>query len=206
MSVPGGALSVTDRPETQACPVVTLNTGEGGKEPGEWVTTMDALREKGRVLFNDFGPAGGHFIPMHHEDILAVMQDAKTFSSTAVTVYDPDPAFQWIPEMLDPPEHTTWRRQLGPLFSPKQVDGMEDKVRARAVDLLDALPTEGRIDYNAVFAAQYPTTIFLELMGLPVDELDRFLQWEHGILYGDASTPEGQAVAQQSMGEVMGYF
>jgi cytochrome P450 len=35
----------------------------------------------------------------------------------------------------------------------------------------------------ADFAQQFPTSIFLEMMGLPVDELDQFMAWEHAILH-----------------------
>ena len=199
-------MSVADRSEATGCPVVTLNVSEGGKKPGEWVTIMDGLRAQSRLLFDDFGPAGGFFIPTRHDDILEILQDPETFSSTAVTIFDPDPSYQWIPEMLDPPEHTTWRQQLGPLFSPKQIDRLEDKVRARAVELIEELKGKESCDYVAEFSARFPTTIFLELMGLPVDELDKFLEWERGILYVDDGTPEGQAKMGQSMMEVMGYF
>jgi cytochrome P450 len=170
------------------------------------VEHYDRLREQGRVLFNTFGPAGGHFILTQHDDILEVLQDAETFSSRAVTPLEPDPPYLWIPEMLDPPEHTMWRQQLGPLFSPKQVDRLEEKVRTRAVDLIERFQDQGGCDFAADFSSQFPTTIFLELMGLPVEELPQFLSWEAGILHGDRGTQEGMDASMRAMGEVMEYF
>ncbi len=46
------------------------------------------------------------------------LQHADVFSSSVVTVQDPDPPYKWIPEMLDPPEHTTWRQLLAPISPP----------------------------------------------------------------------------------------
>jgi cytochrome P450 len=199
-------VSVTDPQRTTGCPVITLNTGEGGKQPGEWVRIFDGLRAQSSVLFDDFGPAGGFYILTRHDDILEVLQDAETFSSKAVTVFDPDPSYQWIPEMLDPPEHTRWRQQLGPLFSPKTVDGLSDKVRSRAVELIEGLQGKSSVDYAAEFSNIFPTSIFLELLGLPVGELDKFLEWEDGILHGDTGTPEGLEKQGEAMMTVKKYF
>jgi cytochrome P450 len=188
------------------CPVVHLNTAEGDKQLGEWVSIWDDLRQQAPVLFSDFGPAGGYFMVTRREEAMQVLQDAKTWSSRAVTVMDPDPAYLWIPEMLDPPEHTHWRQQLGPFFAPKQIGRLEDKVRARAIELIDGIKDKGSCDFTTEFAELFPTTIFLELMGLPVEELDQFMEWEAGILHGDQSDPGFRAVMEKSMGEVIGYF
>ena len=45
-------------------------------------------------------------------------QRPEIFSSTAVIPTEPDPSYRFIPQMLDPPDHTVWRRLLQPVFSP----------------------------------------------------------------------------------------
>jgi cytochrome P450 len=202
----GDLVTVTSSQAQHGCPVINLNTSEGGKRPGEWVEIWDALRAQAPMLFNEFGPAGGFFMPTRYADVMEVMQDAARFSSQAVSVFDPEPAYRWIPEMLDPPEHRTWRQQLAPLFSPKQTERLDDRVRARAVELIEGLKDRGRCDFNADFASRFPTTIFLELMGLPVEDLDRFLRWEEDILHGDSGSPAGHEAMMRAMGEVMGMF
>jgi cytochrome P450 len=96
----------------------------GRQAAGEWASILDGLRTQSRLLYSDHGP--GFFLATRHEEALEILQDPQTWSSRAVSVLDPDPAYLWIPEMLDPPEHTAWRRSLGPLFSPKTVDRLED--------------------------------------------------------------------------------
>nr|MDT0523177.1 hypothetical protein [Streptomyces sp. DSM 41633] len=53
--------------------------------------------------------------------------------------------------------------------------------------------------FIAEFAAQFPTTIFLELMGLPADELDQFLRWETAILH----SPQDQAGRDNAAGAMV---
>jgi cytochrome P450 len=120
---------------------------------------------------------------------------------------DPNPSYKWIPEMLDAPEHGWWRRALGPLFAPGAVAKLEDKVRSRAVELIDGFIDRGSCDFMADFAQRFPTSIFLELLGLPVEELPMFLRWEDQILHGAA--PDGEAPGSARLGamrEVMQYF
>lgn len=134
------------------------------------------------------------------------MQNPETFSNSVVTALDPNPPIKWIPEMLDGDEHKQWRRQLGPLFSPGAVAKMESMVRQRAIDIIDGLVDRGSCDFMAEFAARFPTTIFLEMMGLPVDELDQFLAWEHDILHAGGSDEEKLQKQMTAMMSVMGRF
>src|SRR5262245_39824505 len=59
------------------------------------------------------------------------LKDPELFSNASIVPTDPDPEYRWIPEMLDPPEHTAWRQLLAPLFSPTAMAQLEDTVRAR---------------------------------------------------------------------------
>ncbi|WP_193561218.1 hypothetical protein [Mycolicibacterium hodleri] len=67
---------------------------------------------------------------------------------------------------------------------------MESTVRQRAIDLIDELAARGSCDFMADFATRFPTTIFLEMMGLPVSELDEYAQMlESGSQLGLESLP-----------------
>jgi cytochrome P450 len=58
----------------------------------------------------------------------------------------------------------------------------------------------------ADFATRFPTTIFLEMMGLPVEELDQFLSWEHDILHAGGSDDEKRQLQLNAMMAVFGRF
>jgi len=108
--------------------------------------------------------------------------------------------------MLDGSEHKQWRNQLGPLFAPKAVESLEDTIRERAIGLIESFADRGSCDFMTEFAQRFPTTIFLELMGLPVDELDQFMAWEHDILHLDLGTEGGQEKQLAAMMAAVGRF
>jgi cytochrome P450 len=138
------------------------------------------------------------------DGIREVLQHPDLFSNSAVAATEPDPPYMWIPEMLDPPAHTTWRHLLAPFFAPSRMARMEEGVRALARKLVDDLAPTGRCNFMTDFALVYPIRIFLELMGLPVDDAPRFLVWEDHILNGDEETDPDHSRAYQAMQDVDG--
>lgn len=197
----GGGVTTGERAGT--APVVTFDYTTTEAE-GTWFSRYDELRSQFPWYWNEFGP--GFWTVCNYEGILQVMQNPEVFSNSVVTALDPEPAIKWIPEMLDGDEHKQWRRQLGPLFAPGAVARMESTVRQRAIEIIDDLVDRGSCDFMADFAQRFPTTIFLEMIGLPVDELDQFLSWEHDILHAGGSNEEKQQKQIAAMFAVMGRF
>jgi cytochrome P450 len=187
---------------TEKCPVLNFDY-TASKPEGGWRKTYDDLRAQFPWYRNEFGP--GFWTVVNYEGILQIMQNPTVFSNSVVTALDPEPQVKWIPEMLDGDEHRQWRRQLGPLFAPGAVDRREDIIRQRAIDLIDGIAAKGSCDLIAEFAQRFPTTIFLEMMGLPVEELDQFLAWEYGILH-ISDEDGGQDKRIENMMAVVGRF
>ncbi|MDG4668085.1 cytochrome P450 [Mycobacterium sp. 236(2023)] len=156
------------------------------------------------VFFSD--EAQGYYVFTNQEMIADGYQRPDLFSSTAMIPIEPDPPYNWIPEMLDPPDHTKWRRLLGPLFTPARAKAMTDDVRTLAVSLIENLAERDDCEFVKEFAKQFPTTIFLNLMGLPQTDLDMFLRWEYLILHGNDETDPTREKAMAAMGEVAQYF
>jgi len=191
------------RERTEECPVLNFDY-TATKPAGTWLKTYDDLRARFPWFRNEFGP--GFWTVVNYEGILQIMQSPEIFSNSVVVAHEPDPPYKWIPEMLDGDEHKQWRRQLGPLFAPGAVERLDDTVRQRAVELIDRLVDRGSADFMAEFAQRFPTTIFLELMGLPVGELDQFLEWEHDILHAGGGDEERLQKQIAAMMAVMGRF
>ena len=111
------------------CPVLSYSPHE--RRPiGEWAAFFDQLRADAPVVRNTF--AGGYYVLTRYEDILGAYQDPETFTNNAVTVFEPDPSYRWIPHMLGGDEHRQWRRRLGPYFSPKAIGGLDARIRGWA--------------------------------------------------------------------------
>lgn len=186
------------------CPVLSYSPHE--RRPiGEWAAFFDQLRADAPVVRNTF--ANGYYVLTRYEDILGAYQDPETFSTEAVTVFEPDPSYQWIPHMIGGDEHRQWRRALGPYFSPKAISQLDDRIRGWAAELLDSLVPRGECDVIADFSFYYPTTIFLGLMGLPAAHLDQFMAWEADILHSRGATPEEITTNRMAaMAAVFSYF
>jgi cytochrome P450 len=112
-----------------------------------------------------------------------------------------------IPLMIDPPQHVKYRRILDPLFSPKKMALLEDEVVALVKELVDDFASRGSCDLHEEFAVPLPCRVFLRLMGLPLADLDVFLEVKDDIIRPPGVTIEEQAPARKRAGEtVYAYF
>jgi cytochrome P450 len=89
----------------------------------------------------------------------------------------PDGGGLGIPLNIDPPDHVKYRRLLDPLFAPKRMDALEDAIAVRANGLIDRFIDRGECEYHDEFAVPFPSSIFLELMGLSED-IDLLLKFK----------------------------
>jgi cytochrome P450 len=148
----------------------------------------------------------GYWVVTDGTAVQEALQDWRTFSNKSVTALDPDPKFLWIPEMLDPPVHTEWRRLLGREFSPKSVAAREPEIRRVAAELIDGFEDRGGADVLDEFARRFPTSIFMRLMGLPEEDLETFLVWVHDILHLSYEQDPDRSRQLAAITAVSGYF
>jgi cytochrome P450 len=140
-----------------------------------------------------------------HEDVMAALRDPEVFSSSgSIDIGNIRPL---IPLQIDPPEHVKFRRLLDPLFSPREVAKLEGAVRSLVNDLIDEFVDTGRCEFNADVAVPLPCTVFLRLMGLPLEDLDLFLRFKDGIIRPQASSGAERAAKARATGaEIYTYF
>jgi cytochrome P450 len=84
------------------------------------------------------------------------------------------------PSMLvvDPPDHTRFRRLVSRAFTPRATAALEPAVQRTADALLDALePTSGPVDLVETYAAQLPVLVIADLLGVPLERRADFLRW-----------------------------
>ncbi|MCW2524116.1 MAG: cytochrome [Frankiales bacterium] len=163
---------------------------------------FDQLRDEAPLHFGD--ALGQEFwLATRMADMREAYQNPQVFSSSAISMWDADPQYMWIPEMLDPPIHTTWRQLLGGLFSPGAINKLEGRVRGRFLEILDTIADRGECEFVQDVALLYPNVIFMELMGLPVEDAAQFQIWETEILHLPPTEAERSMAA---MGQVNAYF
>lgn len=93
-----------------------------------------------------------------------------------------------IPLQIDPPDHKKYRVLLDPFFAPRQMARHEESVAALVNHFIDQFIENGRCEFTSEFAVPLPCTVFLQLMGLPLEKLDYFLWIKDGIIRGHGET------------------
>ncbi|MCF6509043.1 cytochrome P450 [Blastococcus sp. MG754426] len=94
-----------------------------------------------------------------------------------------DPAAAGVAEppsmlVVDPPDHTRFRRLVSRAFTPRATAAFEPAVRRTAERLLDDLEgRDGVVDLVDAYAAQLPVLVIAELLGVPVERREDFLRW-----------------------------
>jgi cytochrome P450 len=84
------------------------------------------------------------------------------------------------PSMLvvDPPDHTRFRRLVSRAFTPRATAAYEPAVQRTADALLDALELRGGdVDLIEAYAAQLPVLVIADLLGVPTERRADFLRW-----------------------------
>ena len=103
-------------------------------------------------------------------DIAFASQHPELFTSTRGVALDPMPAeVQQIATfflMMDPPEHTVYRRLISSAFTPKNVRRIEEQIHRNAVVVGD-LVGAGDIDFVAACSARLPMMTITEMLGVP---------------------------------------
>lgn len=114
-------------------------------------------------------------------DIEMALKHTELFSSNMDAV-DLGNVRPLIPLQIDPPEHAKYRRILDPLFTPREMARREPLVTELVNEMIDRFAARGECDFHAEFAVPLPCTVFLQLLGLPLEDLDRFLLWKDGVI------------------------
>lgn len=146
-------------------------------------------------------------------DVFAAARDTETFSSAqglALGGGDIE-TLGLVPTivMMDPPDHTAFRRLVSRGFTPRQVAEIEPAVRAFVGQRIDAMARriadEGQADFVVELAGPLPSFVVATYLGVPAEDRGRFDGWSAAIVSAGA---EGDVVggAQQAVGELYGYF
>ena len=168
---------------------------------------MAALHEKNPPIYYDVGPFGNMWHLIKHEDALFGLRHPEIFSNEGATPFprDPDDYFYFIPIEIDPPHHRKYRNIVDPTFSPGGVKKLEGLIRQRSNDLIDAIEAKvaagGTCEFTEDFGRPLPVSVFLDIMGLPQDMRDTFVDWAVKLLHSN-----DRAIMADSMQKITAYL
>jgi cytochrome P450 len=118
-------------------------------------------------------------------DLQNVYADTEHFSVKDFAPFSKFLGDSWslVPAEIDPPNHGFFRAALNPLFAPRRMAALEQRVRTYARQYIDEFKHKGQCEFVNEFAFRFPIAVFLELMGLPMSKVEEFLLWEKGLLH-----------------------
>jgi hypothetical protein len=126
------------------------------------------------------------WVVTRYADVVGILSDFRTFSSRSMGIVPPPPDLRdQVPAnlfadafiCLDPPEHTISRKNANKWFTRGHVAGMQDTVHRVAHELIDGFVDRGECDLLNDYCYPLTLTTIIELLGLPMEDTDRFRRW-----------------------------
>jgi len=145
---------------------------DGGQPHGQFAW----LRENAPVRWHDEPGGKGFWAVTRHADVYAVDRDFQTYSSEP-TIMISDPLAEAggfgpykMMLMMDPPEHTGFRKLIRSEFTEPAARLRQDRIQALARQIVDRVIDQGQCDFVNDVAGEMPSFVIAELMGLPLDD------------------------------------
>jgi cytochrome P450 len=133
-------------------------------------------------------PIEGMAVVGSRTGIDAVALHADLF--TAEGVIEMGNARPLIPISIDGPEHAFYRRVLEPLFAPARMDAYRPMLVKLMNELIDRIVDQGECDYVQAIATPFPSSAFLGLLGMPLEDLPELLAMKNGIMHPHEQTSD----------------
>ncbi len=148
-----------------------------------------ALRDHGPLFFHE---QSNMFFASRLDVVNEILRDTETFSSQmSNTTTKPSPeTLKAIAEIqskgwprketmltIDPPYHTAYRKLVSRTFSARRIASLEDTVRKFAIELIDAFPDKGTVDFHNDFAVSFPVRVIHYALNMAPEVEGKVKSW-----------------------------
>ncbi len=148
---------------------------------------------------------GGYWVVTRLDHQSKILPDTEHFSNKELDIPPSNSGNVMIPLNLDPPEHLPFRMVLMRNFDQKTIRAMEPQLRKWANKLIDKVIDEGSCEFAEQVGAAYPVSIFMELMGFPLERFEEFRSIVHEFFSG-VDIPRRIEIQNTIIGIVSEYF
>ncbi|MBB6629412.1 cytochrome P450 [Nocardioides sp. KIGAM211] len=185
-------------------PLFSPRSGESWRDP--WASYA-ALRERDPV--HRVGD-GDLWVLSRFTDVYDAARDTTTYSSArGLTMTDGEAELALVSDfrpmvMLDPPDHTAFRRLVARGFTPRQVGELEPQVRAFVVERLEQVRRQGAADIVAALLKPLPSMVVAHYLGVPSADRPRFDGWTDAIVAATSAGSPGDSA--DAAAEMLDYF
>lgn len=132
----------------------------------------------------------GFWVLTRYEDVVAVLRDPR-FGKEAIAAFVAARFGVAVPPGLglsmldrDPPDHTRLRSLVSKAFTPRVVERLRPHIQQIVDGLLARVEGAGGMDLIEHFAYPLPVVVICELLGVPVEDHERFKGWGLDIARG----------------------
>jgi cytochrome P450 len=131
----------------------------------------------------------GFWVLTRYEDVVASLRDPRLAkealaSFVAARFGAPVPAMGLSMLDRDPPDHTRLRGLVSKAFTPRVVEGLRPRIQEIVDGLLNGVAGRGSMDLIEEFAYPIPVAVICEMLGVPIEDHERFKGWSIDIARG----------------------
>ncbi len=166
--------------------------------------TYDLLRKHLPVARSEamgsasLGARPGGWVVTRYADASEILRNPADYSNQTQNY----PVRPWIPQAVDPPLHTSYRRILNPWFTVEAMAKLEPHLQQYAEELVGAMLEKDAFDFVTEFADPFPTVIFCKLAGFPMDDYHQIMGWKNIVMHADDGHPRGRELARAKATEM----
>jgi cytochrome P450 len=183
--------------------------------------TYARLHEEGPIHFVEVAGKWAVWSIFSHAECASIAKDTRLSAKRAQQMLLPLPLsrqaeFSELSRMLslwlifmDPPEHTRLRKLLNKGFSAAAVEALRPQVQAIVEQILSPLKRGSEVDLMHELANPMPVQIILEMLGIPQELGDTFVEWSRAIaaFRGNPNrTVEEARAAQDALVQLTEFF
>lgn len=103
-------------------------------------------------------------------------------------------------------DHTRLRSLVNRAFTPRIINQMDGRVQSVADELIDQFDRQGEVDLIESYAFPLPIVVIMEILGIPVEDRDKFRLWSHAFIAPPSVTAKEGLDAETLLIEFISYL
>ena len=174
-----------------------LRGGEAWRDP---YTSYKFLRDNDPVHLVQHPTYGDFWVLTRFDDVFDAVRNPEVFCSSQGLTPDANAmeAFEKSAApivMMDPPEHTDFRRIVSHLMTPRKVKSSEQQIREFVNSRLDGIDRDKETDIVEQLFKPLPSLMVAHYLGVPAEDRTLFDRWTNDIVAGNSQGDLGNRPA-----------
>ena len=171
---------------------------------------FEQLRHSDPVHWQDMPDGTGYWAVLRYADVVEVSRDPVRYSAQVGGVVLEDMPPEQIEQtknmllMMDPPRHSTLRKDTAPCFKAREMAKLEDRVRAICRTIMAKGAALGECEFVHDLAAMLPSQVLGELLEIPEEDRASINHWAEMTTGGQDPelNPDGYASSGEGEGSI----